>query len=93
MLWSVSNHKTYRKQVESFLILALDLFILISKLLPSGKDSENRSDLSTVFMERRIVRFLPKDLSEENFKSGSPEKTYHDVVSGNELVRLIKLRN
>ena len=62
MLCEASNHKTYRKQVESFVILALDLFIPTLKQLLPGKDSVNRGDLSVAFMDKPDSSFSSKRL-------------------------------
>jgi len=71
MLSEASNHKTYRKQVESFAILTLDLLIPATKQLLSGKDSDNRGDLSMKFMDKSDRSLLQKELEEENLKNGN----------------------
>ncbi|HAO66373.1 MAG TPA: hypothetical protein DCR17_06775 [Verrucomicrobiales bacterium] len=62
MLSEGINHKTYWKQVESFVILALDLFILTLKQLLPGKDSDNRGDSSMTFMDESDKSFSSKRL-------------------------------
>ena len=74
MLSEGSNHKTYRKQVESFVILALDLFILTLKQLLPGKDSDSRGIYPWHSWVNWIDHFLQADLGEGNFKGGNPEE-------------------
>ncbi|HAW03027.1 MAG TPA: hypothetical protein DCX10_14975 [Verrucomicrobiales bacterium] len=62
MLSEGINHKTYWKQVESFVILAFQTFILTLKQLLPGKDSDNRGDSSMTFMDESDKSFSSKRL-------------------------------